>query len=165
MATEQRQNGRPAVDVELDQVNAQLLEHLQRDARVTMAELGRRVGLSAPAVADRVARLEEGGAITGYRAEVDPRALGYALTAIIRIRPAPRELNKVAELAQRTPEVVECNRVTGEDCFFMKVHLRDVTHLEEVIDTFIPYGVTTTSIAQSSPVPSRPVEVPRPQPS
>jgi Lrp/AsnC family transcriptional regulator, leucine-responsive regulatory protein len=164
MATEHRPNRPGTIDTEIDAVNAQLLELLQRDARLTMAELGRRVGLSAPAVADRVARLEEAGAITGYHAKVDPRALGYALTAIVRIRPAPRELQKVAELAQRTAEVVECTRVTGEDCFYMRVHLRDVGHLEEVIDVFTPYGVTTTSIVQSSPVPGRPVEVEHPRP-
>ena len=93
--------------------------------------------------------------IAGYRAEVDPRALGYALSAVIRIRPAPRQIPKVAELARRTPEVVECHRITGEDCFFMKAHVRDVEHLEEVIDRFAPYGQTTTSIVQSSPVPGR----------
>jgi Lrp/AsnC family leucine-responsive transcriptional regulator len=93
--------------------------------------------------------------ITAYRAEVDPRALGFTLGAIVRIRPAPRELHKVAELAQRTPEVVECHRITGEDCYFMKAWVRDVEHLEEVIDQFAIYGQTTTSIMQKSPVPPR----------
>jgi Lrp/AsnC family leucine-responsive transcriptional regulator len=97
--------------------------------------------------------------IAGYRAEVDPRALGYALVVVIRIRPAPRELRKVAELARDTPEIVECHRITGEDCFFMKAHVRDVEHLEEVIDHFVIYGQTTTSIVQSSPVPRRGVHL------
>ena len=100
--------------------NLRLLAELQADARLSFAELGRRVGLSPPAVAERVGRLEEGGVITGYRAEVDPRAVGCTLGVVIRIRPAPRELQKVAELAQRTPEVVECHRITGDDCYFMK---------------------------------------------
>ena len=145
----------PANQGEIDDTNRRLLVELQDDARLTLAELGRRVGLSAPAVAERLARLEEDGVITGYTAKIDPRALGYELSAVIRIRPAPRELKKVAELAQRTPEVVECNRITGEDCFIFKLHLRDVDHLEEVIDRFVPYGQTTTSIVQSSPVPGR----------
>jgi Lrp/AsnC family leucine-responsive transcriptional regulator len=145
----------PANQREIDDTNRRLLVELQDDARLTLAELGRRVGLSAPAVAERLARLEEDGVITGYTAKIDPRALGYELSAVIRIRPAPRELKKVAELAQRTPEVVECNRITGEDCFILKLHLRDVDHLEEVIDRFVPYGQTTTSIVQSSPVPGR----------
>jgi Lrp/AsnC family leucine-responsive transcriptional regulator len=149
----QRSNGRVAID----DVNLRLLDELQADARLPLAELGRRVGLSAPAVAERVARLTESGVITGFHAAVDPRALGYALTAVLRIRPAPRELPKVAALARDTPEVVECHRITGEDCFFMKLHVRDVEHLEEVIDQFAFYGQTTTSILQSSPVPRRAV--------
>lgn len=144
----------------IDAVNARLLEELQRDARLSLAELGRRVGLSSPAVAERLQRLESGGVIRGYHADVDPRALGYALTAVIRIRPAPRQLQKVAELARATPEVVDCRRITGEDCFFMTAHLRDVEHLEQVIDMFIVHGVTTTSIVQSAPVTGRPIELP-----
>jgi Lrp/AsnC family leucine-responsive transcriptional regulator len=145
--------------IALDTTNLRLLEELQADARLSNAELGRRVGLSAPAVADRLARLEETGAISGYRAEVDPRALGLALSVVIRIRPAPRELKKVADLARRTPEIVECHRTTGDDCYFMRAWVRDVGHLEEVIDVFTPYGQTTTSIVQSSPVPARGVRI------
>jgi Lrp/AsnC family transcriptional regulator, leucine-responsive regulatory protein len=147
--------------IELDATNLKLLEELEVDARLSLAELGRRVGLSSPAVADRLERLEEAGIITGYRAEIDPRALGYELTVVLRIRPAPRELKKVAELAQRTPEVVECHRITGDDCYLMKAHVRDVGHLEEVIDGFAIYGQTTTSIVQSSPVPRRTVPLER----
>ena len=139
----------------VDTTNLRLLEELQADARLSNAELGRRVGLSPPAVAERLARLEQSGAIVGYRAEIDPRVLGYALSVVLRIRPAPRELRQVAELAQRTPEVVECHRITGDDCYFMRAWVRDVEHLEEVIDRFAPYGQTTTSIVQSSPVPPR----------
>ena len=151
MPSNLKQNGSNA----LDGTNRRLLLELQGDARLTLAELGRRVGLSPPAVAERIQRLEQEGVIAGYRAELSPRALGYSLSAILRVRPAPRELQKVAELARETPEVVECHRVTGEDCFFMKLHLRDVEHLEEVIDRFVAYGQTTTSIMQSSPVPPR----------
>src|SRR5215207_9546682 len=104
----------------LDETNLQLLAELQADARLSLAELGRRVGLSSPAVADRLARLEEGGVIRGYRAVLDPRALGYALSVVIRIRPAPRELRKVADVARDTPEIVQCDRVTGEDCYVMR---------------------------------------------
>jgi Lrp/AsnC family transcriptional regulator, leucine-responsive regulatory protein len=141
----------------IDATNMRLLEELQGDARLANAELGRRVGLSAPAVAERVARLQEVGAITGFRAEVDPRALGYSLSAVIRIRPAPRELRKVADLAQDTPEITECHRITGDDCYLMRAWVRDVEHLEELIDRFAIYGQTTTSIVQSSPVGRRPL--------
>ena len=140
---------------ELDAVDGRLLAELQHDARLSLAELGRRVGLSSPAVADRLRRLEADGVIDGYRTDVDPVALGYALTSIVRIRPSPRQIAKVADLARSTPEVVECHRITGEDCFFVKAHVRDVHHLEELIDTFTPFGQTTTSIVQSTPVPPR----------
>jgi Lrp/AsnC family transcriptional regulator, leucine-responsive regulatory protein len=148
MPSNRRENG-------LDDANLRLLAELQQDARLSFAELGRRVGLSSPAVAERLGRLEETGVIKGYRADIDPRAVGYTLGVVIRIRPAPRELHKVAELAQRTPEVVECHRITGEDCYFMKAYVRDVQHLEEVIDQFAVYGQTTSSIMQTSPVPVR----------
>jgi Lrp/AsnC family leucine-responsive transcriptional regulator len=151
MAVNQRQNGTEAVD----QINRALLAQLQDDGRLSLAELGRRVGLSAPAVAERLQRMEDDGVITGYRALLDPHALGLGLSAVVRIRPNARQLAKVAELARKTPEVVECHRITGEDCYFMRMHLRDVEHLEEVIDQFVLYGQTTTSIVQSSPVPLR----------
>jgi Lrp/AsnC family transcriptional regulator, leucine-responsive regulatory protein len=128
---------------------------LQEHGRLSFAELGRRVGLSAPAVGERLGRLEQAGVIAGYRAVLDPSAVGLGLTAVIRIRPAPRQIPAVAELARTTPEVVECHRITGEDCFIMTAHLRDVQHLEEVIDLFVVHGQTTTSIMQSSPVPAR----------
>ncbi len=146
-------------DRQLDSTNLLLIEELQRDARQSHAALGRLVGLSAPAVAERLARLEESGVIRGYHAEIDPRAIGLTLSVVLRIRPAPREIHKVAELAQRTPEVTECVRVTGEDCFVMRAHVRDVVHLEELIDRFVIYGQTTTSIVQSAPVPGRGLSV------
>jgi Lrp/AsnC family transcriptional regulator, leucine-responsive regulatory protein len=142
-------------DQQLDVTNRRLIAALQDDARTSLAALGRRVGLSAPAVGERLARLEETGVIRGYHADVDPRALGYELSVILRIRPAARMIAKVAELARDTPEVTECHRVTGDDCFVMRLHVRDVTHLEELIDRFVLYGQTTTSIVQSSPVPGR----------
>lgn len=145
---------------ELDATDHRVLEELQQDARVSMVELGRRVGLSPPAVSERVRRLADDGVIRGFHADVDPRALGYALSAIVRIRPAPRQIAKVAELARATPEVVECHRITGEDCFFLMAHVRDVEHLEEVIDRFTVFGQTTTSVMQTSPVPRRSVAPP-----
>ncbi|MEA2427681.1 MAG: Lrp/AsnC family transcriptional regulator, leucine-responsive regulatory protein [Thermoleophilaceae bacterium] len=150
-----RNNGQDAEGALIDDTNRRLLAELQADARLSLAELGRRVGLSSPAVADRLQRLEQTGVITGYSAGVNPRALGYSLSAVVRIRPAPGQLRNVAELARQTPEVVECQRITGEDCYIMKAHVRDVLHLEEVIDHFVALGQTTTSIVQSSPVPAR----------
>jgi Lrp/AsnC family leucine-responsive transcriptional regulator len=155
MPTERSQIRQGADGRPLDDVNRRLLAELQQDARLSLAELGRRVGLSAPAVGERLQRLEDDGVVRGYRAELDPQALGYPLAVIIRVRPVAGQLPKVAELARQTPEVVECLRVTGEDCFVMKLHLRDVGHLEEVVDRFLLFGQTTTSVVQSSPVPAR----------
>jgi len=118
------------------------------------------VNLSAPAVAERLQRLEASGVITGYHATVDPAAIGYPLAAIVRIAPATRQLERIRELARETPEVVECHRITGEDCFFVKLHLRSIDDLEPILDRFTPYGRTTTSLIHSSPVESRPLPLP-----
>ena len=139
----------------LDEINRRLLGELQRDGRVAIAELGRRVGLSAPAVAERVGRLERDGVITGYRAVVDPQAIGFPLAAVVRVRPFARQIHKIPELAERTPEVVECERITGEDCYLLRLHVRAIDDLEEVLDHFTPFGQTTTSIVHSAPVPRR----------
>jgi Lrp/AsnC family leucine-responsive transcriptional regulator len=155
VAVNQRSNGWIAEGPLIDDTNRRLLAELQQNARLSLAELGRRVGLSPPAVAERVQRLEQQGVILGYHAEIDPRALGLSLGAIIRVRPAPGQLANVAALAQETSEVVDCRRVTGDDCYVMTAHVRDVEHLEEVIDHFVALGQTTTSIVQSAPVPRR----------
>jgi Lrp/AsnC family leucine-responsive transcriptional regulator len=139
----------------VDDVDLRIVAELQAEGRLTMAELGRRVGLSAPAVTERLGRLEQRGVIRGYHADVDPRALGLSLGAVIRIRPAPGQLQNVAEAAVATSEIVECTRITGEDCYIMRANVRDVEHLEEVIDRFAVLGQTTTSIVQSAPVPPR----------
>jgi Lrp/AsnC family transcriptional regulator, leucine-responsive regulatory protein len=139
----------------LDSVNLRILKELEEDGRLGMAELGRRVAMSAPAVAERVQRLERAGIIAGYRAEIDPRALGFPVSAIVRIRPAPGQLQRIPEVARETPEVGECYRITGEDCYLMRLHLRAIDDLEDVLDRFTPYGQTTTSIIHSAPVPRR----------
>lgn len=139
----------------LDPVDRAILAALSDDARVTMAELARTVGLSAPSVAERVRRLEEAGVITGYRAVVSPSALGLPIAAWLRIRPVPGELERVAGIIRDIPEIVECDRVTGEDCFLARAHLRSLADLERVIDRIIPYAMTNTSVIQSSPVPPR----------
>jgi Lrp/AsnC family leucine-responsive transcriptional regulator len=139
----------------LDAVNLRLLKELEADGRLGIAELGRRVGMSAPAVAERVQRLERAGVISGYRAELDPRALGFPISAIVRIRPAPGQLQRIPDVARETPEVAECYRITGEDCYLLRLHLRSIDDLEEVLDRFTPHGLTTTSIIHSAPVPRR----------
>jgi len=136
----------------IDATDRKIIGELTTDGRVSLTELGRRVNLSPPAVAERVQRLERAGVITGYRAELDPRALGYQLTAIVRIKPAPGRLPRIPELALEIPEVSECHRITGEDCFFLKVHLRSIDELSTVLDRFLEYGETTTSLINASPI-------------
>lgn len=140
---------------QLDATDRKILGELTTDGRISLAELGRRVSLSPPAVGERVQRLERAGVITGYRAEVDPRKLGYPLTAIVRISPSPRQLPRVPELASEIPEISECVRVTGEDCFFLTVHLRSIDELSDLLDRFLPYGRTTTSIINDRPIARR----------
>jgi Lrp/AsnC family transcriptional regulator, leucine-responsive regulatory protein len=139
----------------IDQTDRKIIGELTTDGRVSLAELGRRVNLSSPAVAERVQRLERAGVITGYRAEIDPRALGYQLMAIVRIKPAPGKLPRIPELALEVPEVSECHRITGEDCFFLKVHLRSIDELGPLLDRFLAYGETTTSLVNATPIPRR----------
>ena len=139
----------------LDDVNRRLLTELQADPRITMSALARRVGMSAPAVTERVQRLEQAGVIAGYRVEINPAALGLPVVAFARVRPGPGQLPKVAALAQGLPEVSECHRITGEDCFLVKVHATSLEALEETLDRFLLHGQTITSIVVSSPVPPR----------
>ena len=143
-----------------DRRNVELLRLLRDDPRLSTSELARRVGLSAPAVRERILRLEESGIIRGYRLELDPAALGYPVAAFVRVRPAPGQLPRLVELARSMADVVECHRVTGEDCFVLKVHLRSIDELDKVLDQLLVYGQTTTSIIQSTPVPLRSLPLP-----
>jgi Lrp/AsnC family transcriptional regulator, leucine-responsive regulatory protein len=144
-----------------DPLNLQILTELQKEPRLSMTKLGKLVGLSPPAVTERVRRLEEAGVIKNYRLEIAPAALGLPLTAFIRVRPhSGQQLGKIAELAQSIPEITECHRVTGEDCFIVKVHLPSLEQLDSILDEFLRYGTTTTSLVQSSPVSLRPPPLP-----
>ena len=144
----------------LDATNLDILRRLIEEPRLAMSELGRRVGMSAPAVTERVQRLQDAGVIRGARLDVDQAALGLGITAFVRVRPMPGQLQYIAELARATPEIVECHRVTGEDCFIMKVLVGRVELLEAVLDEILKYGNTTSSIVQSTPVPLRPPPLP-----
>ena len=140
---------------DIDAIDAAILRALAEEARVTMADLARRVGLSAPSVTERVRRLEEAGIVRGYGARIDPAALGLPLAAYIRVRPMPAQLRTTIEVLQGLEAVGECDRVTGEDCFMARVHVRSVIDLERVIDRIIPYAMTNTAIIQSTPVAPR----------
>ncbi|MGB6579921.1 MAG: Lrp/AsnC family transcriptional regulator [Streptosporangiaceae bacterium] len=146
-------------EASMDALDRRIVAEMQAAPRLRMAELARRIGLSGPAAADRLRRLEESGTLT-YRAEVSPRALGYTICAIVRISPTGGGLRLIPGIAAEVPNVTECYRITGEDCFFMKVYLRSIDDLEPVLDLFTPYGRTTTSIVHSTPVRPRQLPIP-----
>jgi Lrp/AsnC family leucine-responsive transcriptional regulator len=141
----------------LDELNSRILTELTADPRLRTTELARRLGVSTPTVRERVTRLEESGVIRGYRLDVDPAALGLPVAAWVRMRPGPGQVRRVAELAQNTPEIVECHRISGEDCFLMRVQVAAIDRLEDLLDRFGPYGQTNSSFIVSTPVPPRPV--------
>jgi Lrp/AsnC family transcriptional regulator, leucine-responsive regulatory protein len=143
----------------LDATNRRLLAELHADPRMSMSALARRVGMSSPAVTERVQRLRDAGVITGFHMEVDAAALGLPVTAFARIRPTAGQLDKIAALAVSLPQITECHRITGEDCFLVKLHAPTIGDLENVLDRFLMYGQTVTSIVVSSPVPNRQLPV------
>jgi Lrp/AsnC family transcriptional regulator, leucine-responsive regulatory protein len=157
MPSEQRNNGPSTFDL-LDEIDRRIVAELSGDARLRVAELGRRVGLSAPAVAERLRRLTASGAVR-FHAEVAPRALGFTICAIVRVSPTTRDLKLIPDIARQLPQVTECYRITGDDCYFLKVHLRSIDELEPILDRFTPLGRTTTSIVNATPVRPRPLPV------
>lgn len=142
----------------LDAIDWKILKELQENARITYAELGRKINLTTPAVIERIRKLEDAKVITGYRAEIDTAKVGLGVTAFIRMSISGVDYSHIIEVAQESPEVLECHRGTGGDSFIMKVAVASVEHLQTVIDKLTPYGITTTSIVLSSPVKKRTIE-------
>ncbi len=143
-----------ALEIEklLDETGWQLLQELQESARLSYSELGQRVGLSSPAVADRMRKLEEAGIIAGYHAEINTAKVGLPVTAIIRLGSIPgQSCTRVAVSVSEIPEVIECYRVTGSDTVIIKVIASSVDHLEKIIDQLSAYGLPTTSMVLSKP--------------
>ena len=138
-----------ALTIELDAFDARILAELQADARLTMAELGRRVHLSQPAVSERVRKLETAGVITGYRATLSPAALGYGIRAVVRVGRA--EYERVLHAIKDTPEVTRAHNVTGEDSWLLEIAVRDVEHLDAVVSRFCAITETSTAIILKSP--------------
>jgi Lrp/AsnC family leucine-responsive transcriptional regulator len=137
-----------------------LLRELQADARLSFSELARRVGMSTPAVAERVRRLENAGAIVGYRAEVDRALLGRPLGAFLQLTASAASYQRVIALCGSLDSVIECHHLTGEDCFLIRLAVTSVTELEDVIARFRRFGTAHTSIVLSSPVIDKPASAP-----
>ncbi|WP_414623760.1 Lrp/AsnC family transcriptional regulator [Calothrix sp. CCY 0018] len=139
----------------LDETSWQILAILQENARIPFKELGEQVGLSAPAVAERVRRLEEAEVITRYSAELDLEKLGLPIVAFITLKSFGHNCSEVRSLLHKCPEVRGCYRVTGSDHYLAKVSVTSVSHLEQLVDRFIPYANVTTSIVLSTPFTER----------
>ena len=142
----------------LDEIDWKILYELQADARTSYAELGRRIGLTTPAIIERIRKMEDAKIITGYRAEIDAAKVGFPVMAFIRMSITGVDYSQIVETAKETKEVLECHRGTGGDSFIIKVAVADVEHLQTVIDKLTPYGITSTSIVLASPVKSRVIE-------
>lgn len=144
----------------LDKIDWNILQLLQKDAKMTQSALAKAVGLSAPSVADRIKRLEDRGVIKGYLLSVSPSELGYQLHAIIHLRAFVGMLKPFLEKVKGLKEVRNCYRVTGNENIIMEVVLRDQKHLEKLIDLLISYGETRTHIVLSQVIQNAPVERP-----
>lgn len=139
----------------MDDTDRRILHALAQNSRISLADLAKLVSLSPQSVADRMRRLEDTGIISAYGVTLEPAAIGLPIGAYIRVSPAMGELPRVAQLLASIPEIIECDRVTGEDCFIARVQVAEIRDLEKVIDRILPYARTNTSIIQSSPVPRR----------
>jgi len=139
----------------LDDLDRRIVEILVEDARISLKELAQRVGLSSPSASERLKRLEERGVIRGFTIEVDPAALGYTLQAIVRIRPLPGKLHVVQELIQQIPQFSECDKVTGDDCFVGRLHIRSIGELDTILDRIADKAETSSSIVKAQPVKRR----------
>lgn len=139
----------------LDELDRTIIEILIDDARISLKELSQKVGLSSPSVSERLRRLEEKKVIRSFTVDVDPQALGYHLTAIVRVRPLPGMIHIVEKLIQETPEITECDKVTGDDCFIGKLQFRTMQQLDGILDRLAEKAETNTAIVKSSPVKRR----------
>ncbi|MCX8569057.1 MULTISPECIES: Lrp/AsnC family transcriptional regulator [Hyphomicrobiales] len=139
----------------LDDLDRRIVEILVEDARISLKDLAQRVGLSSPSASERLKRLEERGVIRAFTIEVDPAALGYTLQAIVRIRPLPGKLHVVQDLIQQIAQFSECDKVTGDDCFVARLHIRSIDELDKILDRIADKAETSSSIVKAQPVKRR----------
>ncbi|MDM9627370.1 Lrp/AsnC family transcriptional regulator [Rhizobium sp. S152] len=140
---------------DLDDIDRRILEALAADARMSLKELAQAAGLSSPSAGERLRRLEERGVISAFTVDIDPTALGYPLQAIVRVRPLPGQLHVVERIIQETPEFVECDKVTGDDCFVARLVVRSMAQLDTILDKVAEKAETSTSMVKASPVKRR----------
>ncbi|WP_242112933.1 Lrp/AsnC family transcriptional regulator [Luteimonas aquatica] len=138
--------------MQLDDIDRRILSLLQHEGRIAVKALAAQIGLSSPSASERLRRLEDRGVIRGFTVDVEPAALGYALQAIVRVRPLPGKLQAVQKLIEAIPEFAECDKVTGEDCFIGRLHLRSIEHLDQILDRITDLAETNTAIVKAQPV-------------
>jgi Lrp/AsnC family transcriptional regulator, leucine-responsive regulatory protein len=139
----------------LDLIDWRMLQALAKNARISLKDLANQASLSSPSAAERLRRLEERGVIRSYTVELDPHTLGYPLQAMVRVRPLPGKVHIVQELLDGIAEVGECDKVTGEDCFIVRIFARSIEQLDEIIDRIADKAETNTSIVKSTPIARR----------
>lgn len=139
----------------MDAIDKKILDILIQDARISLKSLSAQISMSAPSTAERVKRLEESGVIRAFTLDVDPQKIGYSLQAIVRIRPLPGKLHIVQKLIVDIPQISECDKVTGDDCFICRLHIQDIGQLDEVLDKLSNMAETNSSIVKAQPVTRR----------
>ncbi|MDQ1195228.1 Lrp/AsnC family transcriptional regulator [Agrobacterium sp. SORGH_AS 787] len=139
----------------LDDIDKRILQLLSNDGRMSVKDLAQQVGLSAPSTSERIKRLEERGVIRGFTVEIDPASIGFTLQAIIRVRPLPGKLHVVQQLIEAIPEISECDKVTGDDCFIARLHVRSIEELDTILDKIADKAETNTSIVKLQPIKRR----------
>ncbi len=140
----------------LDDIDREIVEILLRDSRASLKELAQTVGLSSPSVSERLRRLEERGVIRAFTIDIDPKALGYPVQAIVRIKPLPGKLHVVQKLIEETPHFGECDKVTGDDCFVARLYVRSIEELDGLLDRIADKAETSTAIVKAQPIRKRP---------
>ncbi|ATF93869.1 Lrp/AsnC family transcriptional regulator [Cedecea neteri] len=138
-----------------DDIDRHILTILAADARISLKVLSGKIGLSSPSTAERVKRLEERGVINGYTMNANLEALGYTLQGLVRMKPLPGMLHKVEKMIQAIPECIECDKITGEDCFIIRLVIRSIGQLDEILDELAEFAQCNTSIVKSTPVKRR----------
>lgn len=136
----------------MDEKDRRIIELLAEDARMSLADLASEIGLTGPSVSERIRRLERRGIVRGFTVELDPKSLGYALQAIVRIRPMPGKVALVEELIIDTPQIVECDKVTGDDCFVARLNVRSMEEIDTILEKIAEKASTSTSLVKRSPV-------------
>jgi Lrp/AsnC family transcriptional regulator, leucine-responsive regulatory protein len=143
----------------IDDIDRAILQALLIDARLSLKGLARQVGLSSPSVAERLQRLKERGVIQAFTIEIDPRALGYEVQAVVRVRPLPGKLRVVQKLLEDTPEICECDKVTGDDCYVVRLLARSIEDLDRVLDRLADLAATSTAVVKAKTTPRRAPQV------